>query len=94
MKLLGWFGAILILGTVGSCEIGDISLTLALIKIAIGLCCVFTSLLFYDGQQYYLEFATRGKIRKVRTNTYLGRLIIMHKYKRLGWKLQDEWEVS
>lgn len=94
MKILGWFGAILMLGTVGACEMGDISLTLALIKIAIGLCCVLISLAFYNGQQYYLEFIYKGKVRRVRTNTYIGRLIVIYRYKKLGYTLANEWEVA
>lgn len=95
MKLLGWFGLILALSA-GMTGEGTVGLVLALVKFAVGFGCVLVAFIRYDGSKYYLNFRKKNEIKDkvVETYTYLGKLWTKHKYKKLGYVLIEEWEVS
>lgn len=51
--------------------------------------------LFSTHSEHYLVFVKpNGRHIKVRTKTLLGKLIVTHKYNKLGCTLHTEWEVS
>jgi hypothetical protein len=44
---------------------------------------------------YYLKFKTfDGRIKKVRVNNFASKLIAIRKYNKLGYTLQEEWEMA
>ena len=61
----------------------------------LGLALMGIYVLFSTHSEHYLVFVKpNGRHIKVRTKTLLGKLIVTHKYNKLGCTLCTEWEVS
>ena len=84
-------GFIMVVGVCNDVATLSQALTFALLGFAL----MIIAVLLCRYQDYYLVFVKpNGRHIKVRTHTLLGKLIVTHKYNKLGYKLHTEWEVS
>lgn len=89
-KLTGVIGFIIIVGICNDTATFTQIATYSLIGFAL----VTLATLFAKHQHYYVDFvAPNGQHKKVRAYNLISKLMVIHKYNKLGYKVCNEWEV-
>lgn len=89
-KLIGILGFLILIGVCNDTA----TLTQTIVYSLIGFALITLTMLFAKHQHYYVDFvAPNGQHKKVRAYNLITKLMVIHKYNKLGYKVCNEWEV-